>query len=88
MLIFSLVRSGNGFAYGRLSYGQASMYRACPTYYVLHYCFGICVSVRMYDIIRDKTDMRYSAETHTYCSEQPSVFSHIVLNVDILFFVF
>ena len=29
----------------------------------------------------DKTDIRYSAEAHTYCSAQPSVFSHIELNV-------
>ena len=27
-----------------------------------------------------KTDIRYSAEAHIYCSAQPSVFSHIVLN--------
>ena len=33
----------------------------------------------------DKTDIRYSAEAHIYCSAQPSVFSHIVLNVDFFF---
>ena len=32
--ILSLVRLGNGFASGRVSYGQASTYRSCPTYYV------------------------------------------------------
>ena len=32
--ILSLVRSGNSFASGRLSYGQASTYRPRPTYYV------------------------------------------------------
>ena len=31
----------------------------------------------------DKTDMRYSYVAHIYCSAQPSVFSHIVLNVDV-----
>ena len=32
--IYSLVRSGNGFASGCLSYVQASTYRPCHTYYV------------------------------------------------------
>ena len=49
MSILSLVCSENGFASGRLSYEQDSTYRPRPTYYV--YCFGICVSVRMYGII-------------------------------------
>ena len=35
----------------------------------------------------DITDIRYSAEAHIYCSAQPSVFSHILLNdVVITFF--
>ena len=45
MSILSLVRSGNGFASGRLSYVPSP---SC----VLRYYFGICVSVRMYKIIR------------------------------------
>ena len=32
--ILHLVRSGNGFASGRISYGQDSTYRPCHTYYV------------------------------------------------------
>ena len=36
----------------------------------------------------DKTDMRYSDEAHLYCSAQPSVFSHIVINFDISFWFF
>ena len=31
----------------------------------------------------DKTDIRYSAEAHLYCSAQPSIFTHIVLSVDV-----
>ena len=31
----------------------------------------------------DITDVRYSAEAHIYCSAQPSVFFHIVLNDDV-----
>ena len=31
--------------------------------------------------------MRYSADAHLYCSAQPSEFSHIVLNVDVRFFL-
>ena len=45
VLILSLIVSGDGYASGRLSYGQASTY---PLSYVLRYCFCICVSVRMY----------------------------------------
>ena len=30
-----------------------------------------------------KTDIRYSAEAHIYWSAQISVFSHIILNVDV-----
>ena len=33
----------------------------------------------------DKTDTRYSGESHLYCSSQPSVFPNVVLNVDIIF---
>ena len=29
---------------------------------------------------KNETDIRYSAESNIYCSEQPSVFSHIVVN--------
>ena len=36
----------------------------------------------------DKTDMRYSAEAHQYCSAQPSVFTHIVINADVSTFGF
>ena len=31
-------------------------------------------------LVSDITDIRYSAEAHLYCSAQPSVFYHIVLN--------
>ena len=34
------------------------------------------------ELLWDKNDMRYSDGTHIYCSAQPSVFSHIVLNVE------
>ena len=34
MSILSSVHLGNSFASGRISYGQASTYRPCPTYYV------------------------------------------------------
>ena len=44
MSILSLVRLGNCFAYGRLSYGQASMYRPRPTYYVTVLVF-VCLYV-------------------------------------------
>ena len=30
-----------------------------------------------------KTDIRYSAEAHQYCSAQPSVFFHILPNFDV-----
>ena len=48
MLILSLVRSGNGFASGRLSYGQASMYHPRPTYYVtvlVFVCLYVCTTL-------------------------------------------
>ena len=48
MSILSLVRSGNGFASGRLSYGQASTYRPCPTYYVtvlVFVCPYVCMTL-------------------------------------------
>ena len=45
LLILSLVRSGNVFVYGRLSYGQASTYRPHPTYYVTVLVF-VCPYVR------------------------------------------
>ena len=45
VLILSLVRLGNGFASGRLSYGQASTYRPRPTYYVTVLVF-VCPYVR------------------------------------------
>ena len=35
-----------------------------------------------------KIDISYSAEAHLYCSAQPSVFSHIVLNVDVSTFCY
>ena len=31
----------------------------------------------------DKTEIRYSAEAYIYCSAKPSVFYHVVLNVDV-----
>ena len=34
VLILYLVRPGNGFVSGRLTYGQAYMYHPCHTYYV------------------------------------------------------
>ena len=43
MSILSLVFSGNGYAYGRLSYGQASTYCPCHTY-----CVAVLVFVRPY----------------------------------------
>ena len=46
VLILSLVRSGKGFASGRLFYGQASTYRPCPTYYATILVF-LCPYVRM-----------------------------------------
>ena len=51
MSILSLMRSENSFASSCLFYGQASTYR--PPSYVLHYCFGICLSVCTYDISTD-----------------------------------
>ena len=42
--ILSFVHSGNGFTFGRLSYGQVSTYRPRPTSYVLCYCvWYLCV---------------------------------------------
>ena len=51
--ILSLVRSGNGYASGRLSFGQASTYRPRPTYYVTVFvflCMYVCKTLahRMY----------------------------------------
>ena len=46
--ILSLVRSGNGFASGRLSYGQASTYRPRTTYYVtvlVFVCLYVCTTL-------------------------------------------
>ena len=43
--ILSLVRSGNGFTSGRLSYGKDSTYRPHPTYYVTVLVF-VCPYVR------------------------------------------
>ena len=48
MSILSLVRSGNGFASGRLSYGQACTYRPRPTYYVtilVFVCLYVCTTL-------------------------------------------
>ena len=48
MSILSLVRSGNGFASGRLSYGKASTYRPHPTYYVtvlVFVCLYVCTTL-------------------------------------------
>ena len=46
--ILSLVRSGNGFVYGRLSYGQTSTYHPRSTYYVtvlVFVCPYICTTL-------------------------------------------
>ena len=46
--IFSLVCSGNGFASGRLHYGQASTYRPRPTYYItvlVFVCLFVCTAL-------------------------------------------
>ena len=46
--IFYLVRSGNGFASGRLSYGQAFTFHPHPTYYVtvlVFVCMYICTTL-------------------------------------------
>ena len=45
MSILSLVRLGNGYAYGRLSYKQASTYRPRHMYYVTVLVF-VCPYVR------------------------------------------
>ena len=45
MLIFSLVRLGNGYASGRLFYVQASMYHPRHTYYITVLVF-VCSYVR------------------------------------------
>ena len=44
--ILSLVRSGNGYASGWMSYGQASIYRPRHTYYIT-VLFFVCTYVRM-----------------------------------------
>ena len=46
--ILYLVRSGNGFASSRLSYGQASKYRPRPTYYItvlVFVCLYVCTTL-------------------------------------------
>ena len=46
--IFSLVRLGNGFAYGSLSFGHDSTYRPRPTYYVavlVFTCLYVCMTL-------------------------------------------
>ena len=48
--IFSLVRPGNGFTSGRLSYGQASAYRPRPTYYItvlVFACLYVCTTLEL-----------------------------------------
>ena len=48
MSIFSLVSSGNGFTSGRLSYGHASTYRPCPTYFItvlVFVCLYVCTTL-------------------------------------------
>ena len=48
ILILYLVHSGNGFTSGCLFYGQASMYRPCPTYYVtvlVFVCLYVCTTL-------------------------------------------
>ena len=50
MSILSLVRSGDGFASGRLSYGQASTYRPRPMYYVnvlVFVCLYVCTTLSL-----------------------------------------
>ena len=54
MPILSLLRSGNGFASGRLSYGQASTYRPRPTYYItvlLFVCLYVCTTLAVPNIL-------------------------------------
>ena len=48
VLIFSLVRSGNSFASGGLSYGQAFTFHPRPTYYVtvlVFVCLYVCTTL-------------------------------------------
>ena len=48
VLILSLVRLGNGYASGCLSYGQASAYRLLHTYYVtvlVFVCLYVCTTL-------------------------------------------
>ena len=55
VLVLSLVRLGNGFASGRISYGQASTYRPRPTYYVtvlVFVCLYICTTLATLQVTR------------------------------------
>ena len=48
MSILYLVRPGNSFVSGRLSYGQTSTYRPRPTYYVtvlVFVCLYVCTTL-------------------------------------------
>ena len=54
MSILSLVRSGNGFSSGRLSYGQVSTYHPCPTYYVtvlVFVCMYVCTTFENFETL-------------------------------------
>ena len=46
-----------------------------------------CTQSIIIELRWDKIYMRYSAEAYIYCSVQPSVFSYILLNVEVSFFL-
>ena len=71
--IFSLVRSGNSFASGRLSYGQAFMFHPRPTYYVtvlVCVCLYVCTTLTLFrwPLCREKFIHRSKASESRFCT--------------------
>ena len=71
-----LVRSGNGYASGHLSYGQASTYCPRHTYHVTVLVF-VCTYVHTYDI---STPFQNSTVLH-YCSRYIGVIATVWIGV-------
>ena len=78
MSILSLVRSGNGFASGRLSYVQASTYRPRTTYFLtvlVFVCLYVCATLEGISLEHFSASQKADIKSSTISLQRHAVFN-------------